>query len=221
MMECGSVGRGRVMKDGDSVSVAAQLEKLEALRVGGTLSDSEFQKLKSALLTNVTVVPKSSSLSAAIIGALAAIAVVVVVFLVAWPRHVADKPVPVVPPQPAQASAPVTPPQPQAATQAPAMAGPPADAMPAAAPPVFQTSFDCGQAKSLALKMICADPNLAAQDVQLAALYRRARANAVDPSQLSDQQQEWLAARDSCRSAGCLATVYAQRRAELAQWITR
>jgi uncharacterized protein YecT (DUF1311 family) len=209
------------MKDGDSVSVAAQLEKLEALRAGGSLSDSEFQKLKSALLTNVTVVPKSSSLSAAIIGALAAIAVVVVVFLVAWPRHVADKPVPVAPPQPAQASAPETPPQPQAATQAPAMAGPPADAMPAVAPPVFQTSFDCSQAKSLALKMICADPNLAAQDVQLAALYRRARANAVDPSQLSDQQQEWLAARDSCRSAGCVATVYAQRRAELAQWITR
>ena len=210
------------MKDGDSVSVAAQLEKLEALRAGGSLSDSEFQKLKSALLTNVTVVPRSSSLSAAIIGALAAIAVVVVVFLVAWPRHVADKTVTTVPQQPAPVSAPATPPQPQSAAQAPATAGPAADAVPAAtAPPVFQTSFDCGQAKSLALKMICADPNLAAQDVQLAALYRRARANAVDPSQLSDQQQEWLAARDSCRSAGCLATVYAQRRAELAQWITR
>jgi uncharacterized protein YecT (DUF1311 family) len=208
------------MKDGDSVSVAAQLEKLEALRAAGSLSDSEFQKLKSALLTNVTVVPKSSSLSAGIIGALAAVAVVVVVFLVAWPRHTVDKTVPTV--APAQASAPAPAPQPQSAAQAPDAAAPPAGAMPAAAaPPVFQTSFDCSQASRLALKMICADPNLAAQDVQLAAMYRRARANAVDPSQLSDQQQEWLAARDSCRSTGCLATVYAQRRAELAQWITR
>jgi len=96
-------------------------------------------------------------------------------------------------------------------------ASPPAAAEP---PPSFQTSFDCAQAGRLALRLICSNPNLAAQDVQLAALYRRARANAIDPSQLSDQQQEWLAARDSCNNVGCLATVYAQRRRELAQWIT-
>jgi uncharacterized protein YecT (DUF1311 family) len=212
------------MRDGDSVSVAAQLEKLEALRAGGTLSDGEFQKLKSALLTNVTVVPKSSSLSAGVIGALAAVAVVAIVFLVAWPRHTADKNLPVAAQPPAQSvasPAPANPPS-AAGTAAPPMAAAPAGAEPAAAPPpVFQTSFDCTQATRLALKMICSDPNLAAQDVQLAALYRRARANAIDPSQLSDQQQEWLAARDSCRSPGCLSTVYAQRRAELAQWLTR
>jgi hypothetical protein len=219
------------MSDGNSSSIAVQLEKLQALRAAGSINEAEFQKLKSALMDQA--VPKRSGLSASMIGAAVAIVVVLVVVLFAMPRHAGDKeaaPVAQTSAQPAMPSA-------AKAQTANSAANPPADAtaaMPAGAatndaanppataepPPTYPTSFDCNQAQRLALRMICSDPNLAAQDMQLAALYRRARANAIDSSQLFDQQQEWLAARDSCRSAGCLATVYAQRRAELAQWIT-
>jgi len=159
-----------------------------------------------------------------VIGALAAVAVVVALVLFAMPRHGTDKSAPpaaLAAMPPAQQSVPPAPANPvpdQAVNNA---AGPPVGAEPSAVPPpCFQTSFDCSQAKRLALRLICANPNLASQDMQLAALYRRARANAVDQSQLSDQQQEWLAARDSCGSIGCLSAVYAARRRELAQWIT-
>ncbi len=217
------------MSDGNSSSIAVQLEKLQALRAAGSINDAEFQKLKSALMDQA--VPKRSGISAGVIGAAVAVVVVIAVVLFAMPRHGGDKeaaPVAQTPAQPAmppvvkvQAANPAA--DPAAATPAGAgpasndAANPPAAAEP---PPTYPTSFDCTQATRLVLRMICSDPNLAAQDMQLAALYRRARANAVDSSQLFDQQQEWLAARDSCRSAGCLAMVYSRRRTELAQWIT-
>ena len=210
------------MNDGDSISIAAQLEKLQALRAGGTLSEAEFQNLKSALVAKGTGAPKTSGAAPWLIGALAAVVVVIVIFLLAMPRHQADKVA-----QPL-AQAPAQPATPQAVKPEPSATpidraanepmSPPAAAEP---PPTFPTSFDCTQARRLALRLICTNPNLAAQDVQLAALYRRARENAVDASQIFDQQQEWLAARDSCNNVGCLSVVYAQRRAELARWITR
>ena len=208
------------MGDGDSVSIAAQLEKLQALRASGALTEAEFQRLKSVAMAQA---PKSSGTMAWLIGALAAVAVVIALILFAMPRHAGNATASAVPP-PAQAV--TQPAAPAAMPGSPASpveqaANAPEAAPPAAGPPPsFQTSFDCAQAGRLALRLICSNPNLAAQDVQLAVLYRRARANAIDPSQLSDQQQEWLAARDSCNNVGCLATVYAQRRRELAQWIT-
>jgi hypothetical protein len=222
MMEYSSVGRGLTMNDGDSVSIAAQLEKLQALRASGTLSEAEFQNLKSALVAKGTAAPKASGAATWLIGALAAVAVVIVIFLLAMPRHQADKvALPV-----AQSAAPPAAPSPPKAegSNAPldqAANGPMNPPGAAEPPPTFPTSFDCTQARRLALRLICTNPNLAAQDVQLAALYRRARENAIDASQLFDQQQEWLAARDSCNNLGCLSVVYAQRRAELARWITR
>jgi uncharacterized protein YecT (DUF1311 family) len=221
MMECASVGRGLSMGDGDSVSIAAQLEKLQALRASGALSEVEFQKLKATL---VAPTPASSNMMGWMIGALAAIAVVIALVLFAMPRH--DKPIqaaatPVAQPAAPPAASPPASPLDQSANN-PAAEAPSAPEPPVAqAPPTFfQTSFDCTKAGRLALRLICSNPNLAAQDMQLASLYRRARANAVDPSQLSDQQQEWLAARDACANPGCLSAVYAARRRELAQWIT-
>jgi len=223
MMECtGPERAGLIMTEGDNVSVAAQLEKLEGLRAKGTLSEAEFQRLKSALVAKTA--PRPAGASAWIVGALAAVVVVTVIFLLAMPRHGSDvgtqsaaKPAAQSPGQPAMLppvkSESLPPPEERAASN---MAPAPPAAEP---PPTFPTSFDCAQARGLALRLICTNPNLAAQDVQLASLYRRARANAVDPSQLSDQQQEWLAARDSCTNVGCLASVYAARRVELAQWI--
>jgi len=223
-MECTFVGRGLAMGDGDSLSIAAQLEKLQSMRANGTLSEAEFQNLKSALVAKTT--SKVGGISAGVIGAVVAIALVIAVVMFAMPRHGADRATQTAaqPPAARPLAQPATPVAPQSdASNAPVdqaangPANPPAAAEP---PPLFQTSFDCTQARQLALRLICTNPNLAAQDLQLAALYRRARANAIDPSQLSDQQREWLAARDSCGSIGCLATVYAQRRRELAQWIT-
>lgn len=58
-------------------------------------------------------------------------------------------------------------------------------------------------------------------DAQIAAMYKRARANAVDTSALADEQSAWLARRASCGGdSGCLRQAYAARRAELSRWIT-
>ena len=207
------------MSDSDSIPVVTQLEKLEALRASGVLSDSEFQNLKSGLMGKGSA--KGSSMAAKLVGVLLAVVVVAVVLLFALPRHREATPV-------QTAASPAASVKPQAANppgHAPVIeaasnnAAPLEAAAPAEAPPVFATSFDCSQAKRLALRIICSNENLAAQDMQLANLYRRARANAIDSSQLFDQQQEWLAARDSCASVGCLSMVYARRRMELARWL--
>jgi hypothetical protein len=67
------------MSDGDSSSIAAQLGKLEALRSSGALSEAEFQKLKSALVAQGAIAPKASGTVAWLVGALAAVAVVIAV----------------------------------------------------------------------------------------------------------------------------------------------
>ncbi|HEX4634984.1 MAG TPA: hypothetical protein VH189_02305 [Rhizomicrobium sp.] len=217
------------MNDGDNVSVAAQLEKLQALRSSGSLSEAEFQKLKAALVAQASVAPKGSGGLSWAIGALAAMAVVVALILFAMPRHGSSTASQQAAQLAGQSAAPQPAAQPPAAPEPAASAldraandagAPPAAGAAPVPPPTFPTSFDCSQARRLALRLICINPNLASQDMQLAALYRRARANAIDPSQLSDQQQQWLAARDSCGSIGCLSAVYAARRRELAQWIT-
>ena len=62
---------------------------------------------------------------------------------------------------------------------------------------------------------------LASADAEIAALYKRARANAVDTSAVADEQSAWLARRASCGGdPGCLRQSYAERRAELRRWIT-
>jgi len=81
-------------------------------------------------------------------------------------------------------------------------------------------SFSCEGAAGEAQRIICTNPGLAALDVQIAALYRRARANAVDTSAVADEQSAWLYRRNSCADAGCIRQSYAERRAELGRWIT-
>lgn len=58
-------------------------------------------------------------------------------------------------------------------------------------------------------------------DADIAAMYKRARANAVDTSALADEQSAFLARRAGCGGdPGCLRQAYAARRAELSRWIT-
>jgi hypothetical protein len=62
---------------------------------------------------------------------------------------------------------------------------------------------------------------LSAMDAEIAAMYKRARANAVDTSAVADEQTAWLARRASCGGdPGCLRQSYAERRAELSRWLT-
>jgi len=80
-------------------------------------------------------------------------------------------------------------------------------------------SFSCAGAAGQAQRIICANPGLAAMDVEVAALYRRARSNVVDTAPLADEQSAWLYRRDRCGDAGCLRQSYAQRRAEIGRWL--
>ena len=86
------------------------------------------------------------------------------------------------------------------------------------APPI-QASFDCAKAKSTVDQLICSDADLASRDVELAALYRRAKQRASDPDAVEEEQADWVALkRNACRSVKCLVAVYAQRKRELLQW---
>ena len=79
------------------------------------------------------------------------------------------------------------------------------------------------KARLEALKNPAAKPRSAgsSMDADIAAMYKRARANAVDTSALADEQSAWLARRASCGGdPGCLRQAYAARRAELSRWIT-
>lgn len=65
-----------------------------------------------------------------------------------------------------------------------------------------------------------ASSGLSSADAEIAALYKRARANAVDTSALADEQSAWLARRAGCGGdPGCLRQSYAERRVELSRWI--
>lgn len=57
-------------------------------------------------------------------------------------------------------------------------------------------------------------------DIEVAALYKRARENAVDPSPLADEQSAWTYQRNACASAECVREAYLQRKAEIARWMS-
>jgi uncharacterized protein YecT (DUF1311 family) len=61
-----------------------------------------------------------------------------------------------------------------------------------------KASFDCGQAKSVAEQMICADPGLAAADVAIAANYASALKRLDSPARkaLAQDQQDFVSYRD-------------------------
>jgi len=72
-----------------------------------------------------------------------------------------------------------------------------------------------------AAKAHAANNGLSAMDAEIAAMYKRARANAVDTSAVADEQTAWLARRANCGGdPACLRHSYAERRAELSRWLT-
>lgn len=72
-------------------------------------------------------------------------------------------------------------------------------------------SFDCSRAASAAEHMICADPRLAEADRLLATV----RAKAGRTPGLRREQLAWIAERDRCANAACIAASYEWRTSEL------
>jgi uncharacterized protein YecT (DUF1311 family) len=86
----------------------------------------------------------------------------------------------------------------------------------AAAPvhvPAARASFDCGRAATDVERMICADPSLAARDRGMAIAYQLWRRG--DNARFSGPQGGWLAERNACRSAACIADAYDGRFGEM------
>ncbi len=78
-------------------------------------------------------------------------------------------------------------------------------------------SFDCAKAAPRSAEQtICADPQLAAMDVELARLYELATApSAKSAANIQQDQRAWLGTRDACArkpdAATCLRDAYAAR----------
>lgn len=105
----------------------------------------------------------------------------------------------------------------------PASFTPPGQYQPRAGGP----SFDCDKAATPVEKAICADPALAAQDVELARLLKEVRLGhaTVDArEQLRTLQRQWLKQRDaacgeSSDRAACLAAQYRAQHERVANWV--
>ena len=79
----------------------------------------------------------------------------------------------------------------------------------------FSPSFDCSKASTLQEKLVCKDRDLASLDVELSALYKRAR-EAYNKDQIRSEQRNWLRnERNSCQDIQCLNNAYKLRINEL------
>ena len=98
------------------------------------------------------------------------------------------------------------------------------DAQPAqtvtAATETVLPSFDCKKAASVAEKLICADSDLSTMDAELAGLYYRARAAAVDKAAFNDENKaRWKQREAECTDKSCLVAWYTLRKGELQAWL--
>jgi uncharacterized protein len=78
-------------------------------------------------------------------------------------------------------------------------------------------SFDCGQARLTSEQMICSSRPLAKLDREMAALYYDQMAGADERRRelLRRTRDAFLIRRDRCGEAGCIASVYEDRIAEI------
>ena len=84
--------------------------------------------------------------------------------------------------------------------------------------PALQTSFDCSKAQSDAEHLICTDVELAADDVELASIYARAKAAATDQAAFKERTHaEWNYREQSCHDRDCLVSWYADQKTVLQQ----
>ena len=113
-------------------------------------------------------------------------------------------------PEPPVAAEPV--PSPQASTSS-------AAAAPATPAEAVSPSFDCAQAQGEAEKLVCADPELARLDRQLAERFAKAK-DMPDAAGVVALQRGWVKERDECWKADdkarCVREAYLTRLVELA-----
>lgn len=84
--------------------------------------------------------------------------------------------------------------------------------------PTLQTSFDCTEARSDAEHIICSDAELAADDVQLAEIYVKAKAAATDQAAFKARTRtEWNFREQTCHDRECLLKWYADQKTALQQ----
>jgi uncharacterized protein len=81
---------------------------------------------------------------------------------------------------------------------------------------VHATRVDCeSESLSRIEKTICSRDDLAALDNAMADTYRRMLSLARTPADVTAAQRRWLAARNRCKDAACVARAYRDRMAEL------
>jgi uncharacterized protein YecT (DUF1311 family) len=76
---------------------------------------------------------------------------------------------------------------------------------------------DCARARTVAEQLVCANPDIRAQDARMGALYGRLEAHDLAPERA---QKAWLLdRRNACNDADCLRRVYAERIRELERMV--
>ncbi|NPT33854.1 lysozyme inhibitor LprI family protein [Paraburkholderia xenovorans] len=84
--------------------------------------------------------------------------------------------------------------------------------------PTLTTSFDCSSARSDAEHIICSDPELAADDVELSRIFARAKAAVTDQAAFRERtRQQWNYREQSCHDRNCLVRWYADQKTALTQ----
>lgn len=83
---------------------------------------------------------------------------------------------------------------------------------------VYRPSFDCTKARSDAERLVCGDAELAAEDVQLAEVYARAKAAVTDQTTFRERTRaQWNYREQNCHDRVCLQRWYVDQKVALAQ----
>jgi hypothetical protein len=84
--------------------------------------------------------------------------------------------------------------------------------------PTLTTSFDCSKARSDAERIICTDPELATNDVELASIFAKAKASVADQSAFRERtRQQWNYREQNCHDRSCLVRWYVDQKTALRQ----
>lgn len=77
----------------------------------------------------------------------------------------------------------------------------------------YQTSFDCSKARTLSEYLICHDPDLAASDKELGAIFQQARDAVTDKAAFADRaRKQWNYREKNCHDKACLVSWYAYQK---------
>ncbi|MQR01118.1 DUF4236 domain-containing protein [Glaciimonas soli] len=84
--------------------------------------------------------------------------------------------------------------------------------------PTLQTSFDCTKARSDAERLICGDRELAADDLELASVFAKAKAAVTDQVSFKERTRKaWNYRERNCHNRDCIVSWYASQKATLRQ----